>query len=157
MNSYSRKSTVLVLLMMFFIPALASAGEVNTGYFGNVAIKGYDPVAYFTEQKAMKGSEGISYTWLGADWNFTNQQHKNLFAENPVKYAPQYGGHCADGVAYGETTVNIDPLAWNIIDGKLYINSGPGAAAELEEVDGQVAKAEKKWPEIRAGLLANSD
>ena len=55
MNSYSRKSTFLVLVMMFFVPGLASAGEVNIGYFGNVAIKGYDPVAYFNEQQAMKG------------------------------------------------------------------------------------------------------
>jgi hypothetical protein len=157
MNSYSRKSTFLVLVMMFFVPGLASAGEVNIGYFGNVAIKGYDPVAYFTEQQAMKGSEDISYTWLGADWNFTIEKHKRLFAENPVKYAPQYGGHCADGVAYGETTVNIDPFAWRIIEGKLYLNAAQSGAVELEEVDGQIAKAEKKWPEIRASLLASSD
>jgi YHS domain-containing protein len=157
MNNYSRKFTVLVLVMMFCFPGLTSAGEVNTGYFGNVAIKGYDPVAYFTEQQAMKGSENISYSWLGADWNFTNEKHKKLFAENPVKYAPQYGGHCADGVAYGETTVNIDPLAWVIIEGKLYLNGAPGGAVELEEVDGQLAKAEKNWPEIRANLLASSD
>jgi len=157
MNSYSKSSIVPVLVLIFYVPGIANAGEVNTGYFGNVAIKGYDPVAYFTEQKAMKGSEDISYTWLGADWNFSNEKHKKLFAENPVKYAPQYGGHCADGIAYGETTANIDPLAWNIIEGKLYINAAPGGAVELEEVDGQIAKAEKNWPEIRANLLASSD
>ena len=157
MNSYSRNSTILALVMTLFIPALASAGEVNTGYFGNVAIKGYDPVAYFTEQQAMKGSEDISYSWLGADWNFTNAKHKKLFVGNPVKFAPQYGGHCADGVAYGETTTNIDPLAWRIIEGKLYLNAAPSGAVELEEVDGQIAKAEKKWPEIRANLLASSN
>ena len=157
MNAYTNIKAALVLAMVFFLPGLVGAGEINTGYFGNVAIKGYDPVAYFTEQRAVKGDEGISQSWLGADWKFASENHKKLFSENPVKYAPQYGGFCSDGVAYNTTTTNIDPQAWRIIDGKLYLNYDQGAAVELEEVDGQIAKAEKNWPEIRANLLASSD
>jgi hypothetical protein len=133
------------------IPSIA--GEINTGYFGNVAIKGYDPVAYFTENRAVQGSEDLTTEWLGATWQFSNTEHRDLFTGNPVQYAPQYGGLCSDGVAYGVTTTNIDPHAWRIIDGKLYLNYDPGAAAELEETPGQIAKAEKNWPKIRAGLL----
>ena len=59
--------------------AAASAGEVNTGYFGDVAIKGYDPVAYFTDGKAVRGSEAISYDWLGATWRFSSDEHRRLF------------------------------------------------------------------------------
>lgn len=157
MNAYTNIKLALVLAIVFFHPGLVSAGEINTGYFGNVAIKGYDPVAYFTEQRAVKGDEEISQSWLGADWKFASEKHKKLFAENPVKYAPQYGGFCSDGVAYNTTTTNIDPKAWRIIDGKLYLNYDQGSAVEIEEVEGQIARAEKNWPEIRANLLASSE
>src|SRR4051794_26925071 len=69
-------------------PALAD-GSVNTGYFGGVAIMGYDPVAYFTDNRAVKGSEKFSYEWLGTPWHFANDQHRELFRSDPVRYAPQ--------------------------------------------------------------------
>ena len=132
----------------------SAADEINTGYFGNVAIKGYDPVAYFTKSRAVKGSDEISSDWLGATWLFSSTEHRDLFAASPIQYAPQYGGLCADGVAYGNTTTNIDPESWRVIDGKLYLHYDPGAAVEIEEIPGQIAKAEKNWPEIRAKILA---
>ncbi len=144
-------------LTLFQFSGMSSAGEVNKGYFGNVAIKGYDTVAYFTEQRAVKGAEDITHSWLGADWNFSSEKNKKLFSENPVQYAPQYGGHCADGVAYGSTTTNIDPEAWRIIEGKLYLHYDQGAAIEIEELEGQLEKSVENWPKIRARLLANSD
>jgi hypothetical protein len=114
------------------ILVLASGGSVaaeevvNTGYFGDVAIKGYDAVAYFTEHKAVKGSEKFTYHWLGANWHFESAENRELFRREPVKYAPQYGGYCADGVSAGTITTNIDPKAWRIIDGKLYLSYDPG-------------------------------
>ncbi len=155
MNNQMNKVIKLVLAAgLVLVSGLVSASEINTGYFGNVAIKGYDPVAYFTEQRAVKGKESIAHSWLGAEWQFSSDKHKAMFSENPAKYAPQYGGYCADGVAYEESTTNIDPQAWRIIDGKLYLNFSEGAAIELEEADGQLAKAEQKWPEVRAKILA---
>lgn len=133
----------------------AQAGEINVGYFGSVAIEGYDTVAYFTERKALKGSPEFAHDWLGATWLFSRAQHRDLFAENPISYAPQYGGHCADGIAYGEKTVNIDPEAWRVIDGKLYLNHDQGAAVELVEAPGQMEKAEVNWPKLRTELLEN--
>ena len=126
--------------------------EINTGYFGGVAIKGYDPVAYFRMQQALKGSEEYAHEWLGVTWHFANDAHRDAFAETPGKYAPQYGGHCADGVAYGQSTANIDPEAWTIIDGRLYLNFAIIARQELEEVPGQLAKADTTWPQVKAGL-----
>lgn len=156
MNIPSSKFVIWLPALLIF-SGLVSATEINKGYFGSVAIKGYDPVAYFTEERALKGHEEISYRWLGADWQFTSEEHKQLFTQNPVKYAPQYGGHCSDGISYGSMTTNIDPQAWRIIDGKLYLNYDQGAAAEIEEIEGQVARAEENWPEIRKRLRSDSD
>ena len=120
----------LAAVAIVSVAAAANAGEVNTGYFGDVAIKGYDPVAYFTDHKAIQGSETISYDWLGATWRFSSDEHRRLFSTSPVSYAPQYGGLCAEGVAaHGEATVNIDPESWQIIDGKLYLS----AAAHFQD------------------------
>jgi hypothetical protein len=127
---------------------------VNTGYFGDVAIKGYDPVAYFTQNEAVKGSEEFSYRWLGATWHFASAEHRDLFAREPVRYAPQYGGHCADGVSFGTITTNIDPEAWRIIEGKLYLNYDPGAADGFEKNATKVANSQKYWPEVSATLVS---
>lgn len=128
------------------------AGDINTGYFGNIAIKGYDPVAYFTAGKPQLGDAAISTVWLGAEWHFVNEKDRDLFIANPIAYAPQYGGHCADGMAYVDTavTVNIDPTAWRIIDGKLYLNYDPGSATDLETTPGLVGKANANWVHYQA-------
>jgi YHS domain-containing protein len=138
--------------------ASASAGDsINTGYFGGVAIEGYDTVAYFTDGKATKGSEDFAYDWLGVTWLFANAEHRDLFAEKPVQYAPQYGGHCAMGTAFGESTANIDPAAWAIVDGKLYLQYSKGAreAWKQDRAD-RIAAADQKWPEIAARLESES-
>jgi YHS domain-containing protein len=80
----------------------------------NVAIKGTDPVAYFTESQAMEGSEEFTYEWNGATWHFTSADNRDLFSANPEKYAPQYGGHCAWAAAQGYVA-DIDPTAWSIL------------------------------------------
>jgi YHS domain-containing protein len=132
----------------------ARAGsEVNTGYFGNVAIMGYDPVAYFTMNDAVKGSEDHAVDWLGATWQFANEDHRQTFVANPIEYAPQYGGLCSLGVAYGEVTREIDPEAWSIIKGKLYLNYSKGAGADfVDGGDGVIARADGNWPEVKARL-----
>ena len=137
--------------------AVAAQRVVNTGYFGNVAIKGYDPVAYFTESKAVFGDPEISVEWLGAEWHFASPQHRALFIANPIHFAPQYGGHCADGVAYGENapTINIDPTAWIVINDKLYLNYDPGAATEFAGTAGFIGKADANWLAYQAHTKSN--
>ena len=78
------------LLALLALSGPAAAGNaVNTGLFGGVAIMGYDPVAYFTEGRAMKGSEEFAYDWLGTPWHFANAKHRDMFTADPTKYAPQ--------------------------------------------------------------------
>lgn len=146
---------VAVILMLAAGRSAAAAEDVvNTGYFGDVAIKGYDTVAYFAEHKAVKGSDKFAYRWLGANWYFSSAENRELFKREPVKYAPQYGGYCADGVSAGTITTNIDPKAWRIIDGKLYLSYDPGTAAGLEKNHSKVINARKYWPEVKRTLMS---
>ena len=138
----------------FASSAPAGAGTaVNTGYFGGVAIEGYDPVAYFTDGRATTGSEEFAHDWLGATWHFANAEHREQFTQQPAKFAPQYGGHCALGTAFGESTANIDPEAWSIVDGKLYLQYSKGGREAWEQDRAKrIAAADQKWPEVKARL-----
>jgi YHS domain-containing protein len=133
----------------------AAADLVNTGYFGNVAINGYDPVAYFTDGKAIKGTPEFSKNWLGATWYFASVAHRDVFAADPIRYAPQYGGFCAMGTSLEEASANIDPEAWRIVDGKLYLFTGKEGLSE--DFDGGatsvITKADSNWPIIKVKEL----
>src|SRR5947209_5630996 len=83
----------LLFVVLAYTGSALADGTVNTGYFGGVAIGGYDPVAYFVDNRAIKGSEKFSYKWLGTPWHFVSDEHRQLFKNDPVKYAPQYGGY----------------------------------------------------------------
>ncbi len=151
-NSFRLINSIAVLscLGVFGLFADARAGEVNTGHFGKVAIMGYDTVAYFTMDEAVKGSKQYSQDWLGATWLFANEEHRKAFGENPIRYAPQYGGLCALGVAYGEVTRGIDPEAWSIIDDKLYLNYSKHATNDFRQDSANlIKKADKQWPEVK--------
>jgi YHS domain-containing protein len=148
-------SAAAVFLALSSLNHAVWAGEVvNTGYFGDVAIRGYDPVAYFTQNQAVQGSEKFAYRWLGATWHFSSAENRELFISQPVKYAPQYGGHCADGVSFGTITTNIDPKAWRIIDGKLYLSYDPGAAEGFEKNPSKVVNYKKYWPQVSQTLVS---
>ncbi len=139
-------AATLVLGLLAALPALA-APSVNKTLFGT-AVEGYDVVAYFTEGKPVKGARAYSYDWKGATWRFSSAAHRDLFAANPAKYAPQYGGFCAYAVSQG-ATAGIDPTAWKIHDGKLFLNLNAEIQARwLEDVPGYVAKADAHWPAL---------
>jgi YHS domain-containing protein len=145
-------ATFSIGLMIGCVPALAT-DPVNTGYFGGVAINGYDPVAYFTEGRPMKGSEEFSYGWLGTPWQFASAEHRELFIGDPTKYAPQYGGYCFGEVAFNGATFNIDPEAWAIIGGKLYLAYSKEFMEKFKaHPDDLLAKAEANWPAVETQL-----
>ena len=149
---YLAAALVVTALGACGAPALAD-GTVNTGYFGGVAIMGYDTVAYFTDGKAVKGSEELSYNWLGTPWHFASQKHQEMFMSDPVKYAPQCGGYCAGEVVNGAVTVNIDPEAFKIIEGKLYLIYDVGNADDFAaHADNNIPKADANWPQVAANL-----
>ncbi|MDF3059093.1 MAG: hypothetical protein K0R17_3308 [Rariglobus sp.] len=136
-----------VAFVLFSAGVLRAEKPVNTTFTG-VAIKGYDPVAYFTVGKPVKGETEFVHEWNGAEWRFSSAANRDLFKADPVKYAPQYGGYCAWAVSRGYTA-GIDPDAWKIVNGRLYLNYSPKVQAQwAEDIAGNIAKAEENWPKI---------
>jgi YHS domain-containing protein len=136
-----------VLLAVFSTTALRAEKPVNTTFTG-VAIKGYDPVAYFTDGKPVKGDSDFSYEWNGAEWRFASAAHRDLFKADPVKYAPQFGGYCAWAVSRGYTA-GIDPDAWKIVNNRLYLNYNAKVQSQwAENIPDNISKAEENWPKI---------
>lgn len=116
-----------------------------------VAIKGADPVAYFEQGKFVQGVSEFSYNWEGATWQFSSAGNRDLFISHPEQYAPQYGGFCAWAVSQG-STAPIDPTAWKIVDGKLYLNYNDKVQSRWQkDIPGNIAKADQNWP----GVLNN--
>ncbi len=114
----------------------------------NIAVNGYDVVAYFTQSKAVKGVEEYTVTWKETKWLFSTKEHAALFKQNPEKYAPQYGGYCAFGCSRGYKA-KTDPDAWSIINGKLYLNYNLQVRDTWnKDVDGYIKKANDNWPAI---------
>lgn len=121
---------------------------VYTGNRDNVAIKGYDTVAYFTENKAVKGSPKFTTEYMGANWQFSSLENLQTFIASPEQYAPQYGGYCAYAVARG-TTASIQPKMFSIHEGKLYLNYNKGVRKRwLKDKEGYVEKADQNWPDL---------
>lgn len=137
------------LVLGLAIAAPTAAGEYNTGYFGRVAIEGYDPVAYFTEGKAHVGSPEFSTEWDGVIWHFASAANRDLFLKTPTAYVPQFGGLCTEGVAYGEISVNLSPESFAIVDGKLYLNY----ATYFADLPKNLPVAMSKWDTVE-DLLA---
>jgi YHS domain-containing protein len=139
---------VLVAALAFAGAAAAQKPEVFSA--SGAAIRGYDPVAYFTSGKPVKGSKEFTTQWRGATWHFASAEHRDRFAAAPEKYAPQYGGYCAYGVAQGYT-VSIDPAAWTVVDGKLYLNYSTNVRRTWEkDIPGYIRKADTQWPKALA-------
>jgi hypothetical protein len=135
------------LLGVTLVPVFAAspADPVNKSGSG-IAIKGYDPVAYFTDSKPVKGSPDFTHQWMGATWHFATAAHRDEFARTPEKFAPQYGGYCAYGVSQNHTAP-IDPEAWTVLDGKLYLNYSQGVKKTWSrEIPKYVEQADKNWP-----------
>ncbi len=132
-------------------PALAG-GLINATFLGGTAIEGHDPVAYFTEGKPVEGSSAHTYQWKGATWKFASRENRDSFAASPRNFAPQYGGYCAWAVAQG-STASIDPDAWRIVDGKLYLNYSKSIQNRwAQDIPGNIAKGDANWPMIAAKL-----
>jgi YHS domain-containing protein len=150
MISSLRRSFLLLatLLASIFSTSVLAAPPINTikpGLFGgrgDVAILGYDPVAYFTEKKPVMGQDSLQHEWMGAKWKFSSQSHLDLFKAAPEKYAPQYGGYCAYGVAKGNL-VSIEPDKFRVEGGKLYLNYN--------------AEVQALWLKDPAGFIKQAD
>ncbi|GAB4410719.1 MAG: YHS domain-containing (seleno)protein [Bacteroidia bacterium] len=138
--------TLLLLLLSSTTLLSAQHAEVYASRKG--AIEGYDPVAYFREGKAVPGTSTHTYVWKGATWRFANAANLEAFKARPEAYAPQYGGYCAYAVANGYTA-QIDPQAWKIVDGKLYLNYNPAVQKDWEAQQADfIRQADSNWPSV---------
>jgi len=142
------RSSLGPFLMFLLLATVASADPVNKTWRG-LALKGYDAVAYFTQGEPQKGSGDHEFEWQGATWRFASADYRERFASAPEKYAPQYGGYCAWAVSNGYTAP-IDPQAWKIVGGKLYLNYNHKVQANWEgEMAANISKADGNWPALR--------
>ncbi|MCG8455992.1 MAG: YHS domain-containing protein [Holophagales bacterium] len=136
----------LLAIALFWAAPAGAVEPVATGRFDDVAVRGYDTVAYFTEGRAVEGSRELTHRYLGAQWRFASAENRDRFAADPEAYAPRYGGYCAWAVAQGKTA-RIDPRAWKIVDGKLYLNYSPKIQKRWEEdIEGNIRAADESWP-----------
>lgn len=125
-----------------------STSAVNTNEHG-LALHGYDPVAYFTENGPKKGKKKYAVRHTGGTYYFSSEKNKNAFMENPDRYLPEYGGFCAMGVALGKK-LDGDPNVWKIIGNKLYLNVNKDVAVAWQrDIPGNLTNADENWPDLK--------
>jgi YHS domain-containing protein len=130
--------------------AADAPASVNADAAG-LALYGYDPVAYSADNKATLGDPAITTSHEGAVYRFASAAHREAFLADPARYLPAYGGYCAYGVAQGYK-VKVDPEAWTVVDGRLYLNYDKGAQSQwLQDTVGFITKSESNWPGIKDG------
>lgn len=135
------------LMIITSVQANAQVSEVFAPQ--GKALKGYDVVAFYTQQQPVKGNEQFTYQWKGADWTFSSQANLDSFKANPTRYEPQYGGYCAYGTSEGhKAPVEID--TWSMVDGKLYFNYNQQVKKMWTRNQAQlIQKANEQWPLIK--------
>ena len=116
--------------------------------WNGVAIKGYDPVAYFERDRAVRGSRDFQYEWLGQEWRFASARHRELFAADPVRYVPQFGGYCTEA----HSITDIDPTAWRIVGSRLYLFFSETSAEKFAQDKRAQSRAEDHWRDMKSGL-----
>jgi YHS domain-containing protein len=146
-NCMTRRLKLIILLFAFANAVIAQKSPVYNTKEG--AIHGYDPVAYLTVGKAIKGSQAFRFNWQGATWHFANESNLRAFRNDPARYAPQYGGYCAYGLSKGYKAP-IDPSAFTVVNGKLYLNYNKDVQAEwLKNKLDRIKKADQNWPSVK--------
>jgi enamine deaminase RidA (YjgF/YER057c/UK114 family) len=134
------------------VAAVLLAAGPGRGEEARLAISGYDPVAYFTDGKPIPGQSEFEYPWHNARWRFASLAHRDAFAGNPDRYAPQYDGYCSMGVMGSPFAAphkdTVDPEAWAIVDGKLYHT--PRSMERLREnTAGNIKQADQNWSNVK--------
>ena len=140
---------LMIMLIGGAVQPADAKDYIYTGSFSDNAVGGYDTVAYFKENKAVKGSDQFKTSYKGADWLFASQQKLDLFKANPDQYAPQYGGYCAYAVGEKKQLVSADPTQFTLVNGKLYLNYDEEIKnIWLAKKDAFISQADVNWPII---------
>ena len=139
---------IAVASASFAAPAYADQAPVHTSLLSRVAVGGYDPVAYFTDGRAVRGSADHRITHQGYEYRFASAEHLAAFRANPSRYLPQYGGYCAWAVSQGYTAPG-NPNNWRVVDGKLYLNYNDEIQTRWErDISGFIRSANTNWPSV---------
>jgi hypothetical protein len=142
MHNLSRRNAVGLVLLAAAVPVAAAVPGAATEQVP-LALKGYDPVAYFTMGRPARGLPDIEYEWDEHRYRFAREEHRALFRAAPVRYAPQFAQFCAMALARGEV-IEADPEYWLISDGKLYIfGLAAGPERFRKDLAGNVSKANR--------------
>jgi len=140
-------TTLLGLLFATVVSFTARSEELK------LSISGYDPVAYFTDGRPLQGKAEIEYLWHKLRWRFPSPAHRDLFVKEPDRYTPQYDGYCAMGVAESGGVAHkdtIDPEAWAIVDGKLYLTHMPQGMDDWRQNPADfIKKADANWAAVK--------
>lgn len=137
-----------ILILASLVVTVVLAATASRADEKNLALKGYDPVAYFTEKRPTKGEAQYQYEWDGATYRFASSKHLDLFKADPDKYLPQYKNWCAASVAKGEK-VQGNPEHWLVVDGRLYLFGKPiGVVAMSREPGAMKKQADENWSKV---------
>jgi YHS domain-containing protein len=137
-----------LMLAMLVAPGVRAEPASDVNLIDGIALHGFDPVAYFTQNQAVKGDAQLTAVHRGVTYEFASKDDQAAFQANPEKYVPQYGGFCAFAVSKG-AKADIDPHEFAIKDGKLYVNnSGRAQKLFVEDIAGNIQKADRNWPEV---------
>lgn len=141
-----KQFSLLFLVLGLVLPAFADSKALLNLDREGVAIQGYDPVAFFTENKPVKGKDAFIARHKGAIYHFASKENRDLFKKDPDKYEPAFGGYCAYGVSRNKL-VEIDVEAFQIVDGRLLLQYSKGVRENFnKDVKGNLKKAETNWP-----------
>lgn len=143
------------LLLCLLVAMLPLAAAAETGlryqYDSGLGADGYDVVAYFTDNRAVRGVGGFAAEYDGQTWQFVSAGHRDAFIAAPEKYAPHYGGYCAYAASLNALAFG-DPQAWTVRDGALYFNFSKPVRARWEaDAANHIVRADKNWPQLSAG------
>jgi YHS domain-containing protein len=145
----------LSLMLFIGITAALAACTTNTETLAinvdanGLAVRGFDAVAYFAVDAAVKGDAKYSYVWNGAKWLFSSEENMKKFVADPQAYAPQFGGYCSYAVSEGYTA-NGDPEAWKIVDGKLYLNYNKQVKEKWEQQQSErIDRGRTNWQQFK--------
>lgn len=143
------KKVIVLLLLLWGFPALPQATKSLLNLDKNgLAIQGYDPVAFFTQNKPVKGNAKFQSSYKGATYYFASAEDKAAFDNAPANYEPQFGGFCAYGVANGKT-VPIKAEAFQIVNGRLLLQYDLEVRDKFnKDQSGNLTKADQNWPEL---------
>ncbi|MEZ5953062.1 MAG: YHS domain-containing (seleno)protein [Hyphomonas sp.] len=140
-------ASIAAMPVVIAAPAANAEPPIYTARFSNLAVQGYDPVAYFTDGMPVKGSDAFTTEYMGATFQFSSAANRDAFVADPAKFAPQYGGYCAWAMADGNYAKG-DAKFWRIVDGKLYLNYNAGVQKKwVKDIPGFISKADTEWAE----------